>query len=287
MIGPLDEVSNRVSVVYTPILDPATSPPTMGSQSVTTILDDANSQRLYGVLEEVIQGGQRLDDGTTNNAERLRDTALEELRAPKTTGDLALADVGTFGLELNLKGYAHRLNKYIVQVTTLGTTTVTQRILDALGADPNGMYSPDYGQITVNPWLAERYEDDSRYAKTVIDEIVVLGDVIDQPYYFGVYRDLICKYFPEPVGIEYEYDLMDNDRAVRLYASEEPLPAWSVFPGKWMFIKNFHAHNREIVEFRTDPRFMFIQSVQVTAPDEILLQGTRSGRLAQLLAKGA
>jgi len=113
--GPLVDIVNRVSVEYTPIIDPDSSTPTTGTQTETVIAEDAASQAKYGIIERIVSGGTLLDDGITNDAEYVRDAFLEENREARSSHEISLTpgDGGEIILNLECRGYMDWLDLYV------------------------------------------------------------------------------------------------------------------------------------------------------------------------------
>jgi len=281
--GPLMDVVNRGSVVYTPILDATTTPPTEGSESTTTIADDAASQALYGILEGVIAGGRLLDDGTTDDAEMLRDTYIQENKDPQTGEDLDLTGGQATVVTLDLLGYVHRLQKWIYQDVTAATVQVDAKIPLVIAADPNGMFSA--GTIDANALLASRHEDDNRTAWDVLQELVSLGDAASNRYTLGVYGGQEINYNVVPTTAEYQHSIASNEMQVETYGSGSRVYPWDVLPAQWLFLNDFLAGRGLPSTMRDDPRFMFIESVRYTAPNGLQLSGQKVSRLPQMLAR--
>jgi hypothetical protein len=80
------DVGNRISVVYTPILDATVDPPVVGVRQPTAIAEDSDSQDRYGIVEKVLSGGTCFQA----DAERYRDTFLAENALPQTGETLAI-----------------------------------------------------------------------------------------------------------------------------------------------------------------------------------------------------
>jgi hypothetical protein len=282
--GPLMDVANRISVTYTPILDATTTPPTMGTQTTTTIAENATSQARYAILESVIDGGRLLDDGTTDAAAQLRDTYLAEMANPESTEELGLGTSSEPSVTVEILGYAHWLQRFVVQDLTATTIAINTKIQNALGADPNGLFSTDYTRIDSNPFLIPRYEDDNRMAWDVIQEAVEIGDASDNRYTFGIYNDRRAVYTAMPTSVAYQHRIASPNMDVLTLAGTLVDP-WNVLPARWLFLPDFMVGLTPATTMREDPRYMFIESVQFTAPDQIQISGSRVSTIPQMLAK--
>lgn len=285
--GPLMDVVNRGSVVYTPILDATTVPPIEGVETTTTIYDDATSQAAYGILEGVISGGKLLDDGTTDDAVTLRNTYIEENKYPQSSEDLDLSGGREATVQLDLLGYVHRFQKYIYQDTTTATVQIDAKIPLVIAADPNGLFSTDYLQIATNATLTSRYEDDNRIAWDVLTQMVSLGDTASNRYTLSVYGNQRITYAVVPTTAEYQHSIISEDIQIEIYGRGTKVDPWDVLPARWLFLNDFLAGRGIPTTLRDDPRYTFIESVTYTAPNIVQISGQKVSRLPQMLARFA
>jgi len=283
--GPLLDIANRVSVVYSPILDATTAPPLEGSETTTTIADDATSQTAYGILEAVVSGGKLLDDGTTDDAAQLRDVYLEENKDPQTSEDLDFSSGATATVQLDLLGYVHRLGKWIYQDMTAATVQIDTKIALFPAADPNGLLSTDVSQIAANAALTSRYEDDNRMAMDVLNEDVSLGDVANNRYTLGLYADQRITYAATPTTAAYQHDILDQAMRVETYGNGATVDPWDVLPARWVFLYSFLPGRGQPAALRDDPRFLFIESVRFSAPSTVQISGQKVSRIPQMIAR--
>ena len=288
--GPLMQVANRASVTYTPILNAATNPPTVGTQTTTTISDDDDSRALYGVFETVLSQGQLLDDGTTDEAEQIRDTFLAESAWPQSSEELGLGDTSQPSITLECLGYVHRMQRYVMQDTTAATVVIsnddgTGKLQLAIADDPNGMFPADYSRMDDNLFLTSRYENSNRMAWDVISELVGVGDVNDTRYTFGVYDGRVVTYAAVPTGIAYQHRIADAGMRLERYGSNQEVMPWLVRPARWLFLPDFLPGRSDTAVLRRDPRHVFVETVRYTAPWGLQISGDKIGRLDQLLAK--
>jgi hypothetical protein len=286
--GPLLDIGNRVSATYTPILDATTIPPVKGSQTVTLITEDTTSQGQYGIIEKIISAGEALDDGTTNEAEQKRDTYLQENAYPKTSEDVDLGRSSAPTVSLELMGYVHWLNVYTVNNTTTATVALSTKIEDALGDDPNGLFSTDYADIESNAFLVSRNEEADRTAWTVIQELVTVGDANDNRATFGVYKDQKAKYqiHDSDQSTKYQHRIASSEQQLETYGTGTLVRPWDAVPAEWVFFPDFLVGRTQSSDRRLDPRYMFIESVRYTHPYGLQLQGGATETLPQMLSKG-
>lgn len=289
--GPLIDICNRASVVYTPIIDTSVAPPITGVEKSTIIAEDTNSQSKYGIIEKVLSGGQLLDDGTTNEAEDYRDRFLDENREPDTSDKgISLGNSGDPAIQLEILGYYAWLGLYIYSSVTTGTTTVSAKMQTILGADPNGIFSTNYSNIEANNLLVTNYDNSNRTAKTIIEEMFKRGnDTTDERRIFGVFENQRIYYNTIPSDFTYYYKLSNRDQNIRLFKNGESgavIQPWDVMPGKWLFIGDFlPGRFTNSTNKKADPRAMFIESVSFTAPHGLSLNGIGVSELPQYLAK--
>lgn len=283
--GPLLDITNRVLVVYTPILDATTAPPLEGSETVTALANDTASQASFGILEDVVSGGKLLDDGTTDDATQLRDVYITENKDPQTSEDLDFSSGGTATVQLDLLGYVHRFSKWIYEDVTAATVQIDTKLQLVLAADPNGMFSTDYSQIGTNNALTSRYENDNRMAWDVLGEEVALGDVANNRYTLGVYGNERITYAATPTTPAYQHDILDQAMRVETYGDAATVDPWDVLPARWMFLYSFLPGRGQPAALRTDPRFLFIESVRFTAPNAVQVSGQKFSRIPQMLAR--
>lgn len=285
--GPLLDVNNRVSVMYSP-KDVSVFPPISGATTETTIANDTESQKRYGILEAVLSGGTILDDGTTNWADVMRDKHIDEFRFPSTTDKgVSLGDESEPSVTIDVLGYYYFLSKYAYNSTTPATTTLSAQLQTILGADPNGVISTDYSQIEANALIVPIGEDRNRFADTIIKELITLGnDVDDTRRIFGVYNDQRVRYYNIPTEFEYEIALRDPTQNIHLFGNGPIVEPWNVEAGKWLFISDFLIGRVPAnTELKNDPRAMFIESVSYSTPFGLSLNGIKVSELPQLFAK--
>ncbi len=288
--GPVMQIANRVSVTYAPVLDATTTPPTLGVQQSTTVVDNNDSRALYGVLEAVLSQGQLLDDGTTDEAAQIRDTYLAENAWSQSSEDLGLLDTSQPSITLDCLGYVHRFQRYVMQDTTAATVQIsnnagTGKLQYAIADDPNGMFPADYSEMENNAFLTSRYENTNRMAWDVITELVGVGDVNDSRYTFGIYDGRIATYAAIPTDIEYQHRIGDAAMRLERYGSGQEIMPWLARPARWLFLPDFLTGQTPSTTMRRDPRHIFIEGVRYSAPWNVQIGGSKVGRLDQMLAK--
>jgi hypothetical protein len=282
--GPLINIANRVSVMYTPIIDNDVDPPVTGTPTETIIVEDTDSQEKYGVWEKVVSTGNVLDA----DAEFLRDLYLVENAYPDGNCTIALGqDSGTMNITVSCRGYIDWFGYAYNQTTTFVSITVTEKLEAVIDADPNNLFSSTASSTTIdnNMVLAVSGEDQNRTAKTIIDELVSYGGGSDDRWLFGVYENRLIHFNQAPTNVEYVYYLVENNQRIET-ATGEVIPPWDVVPGKWVSMLDF-MYGSAVTEddAHGDPRSFFIEQVDYTAPDTVSITGQKVRKLPQYLAK--
>ena len=179
----------------------------------------------------------------------------------------------------------HRLGGWIYQDTTAATVQIATKIGLFPAADPNGLLSTDVSQIAANAALTSRYEDDNRMALDVLNEEVALGDVANNRYTLGLYANQRITYAATPTTAAYQHDILDQVMSVETYGDASTVDPWDVLPARWMFLYSFLPGRGQPAALRTDPRFLFIESVRFTAPNAVQVSGQKFSRIPQMLAR--
>lgn len=278
--GPLMDIANRVTVWYS-LLDTTLIPPTSGVSLPTTIIEDTTSQSKYGIVEKTLSVGSL----ETSDAEQIRDTFLAENAWPETGKSLNLGGAASeASISVNCLGYTYWLDTYPYSDNISGTRTITQKIQDIMGADPNVLFSTDYSKIATNNLLVPRYDAEERTAWAIIKALVARGDINDNRYTFGIYNDQVAYYDAIPTDIEYYQRLADPSQRVETPFGQWVKP-WDVRAGKWLLFPDFLIGKIQPPNIRLDQRAMFIESLTYTMPWSLSLTGGKVGTLAQRLAR--
>lgn len=279
--GPLMEVRNKVKVVYSTVRY-NTNPPIGGQSTETPWVSDTASQALYGILEEVLSGGQMAD------AESLyvRGLYLAENAYPKGVGDLSVgagAEAATITLEC--LGYVHWFNAWHYTASGTGTQTASAKVNAVIAADPNGFAQQgNPSRVSTNSITVPVVERDDRTAWTVLKDLVTRGDGADNRWLLGMYENRIVHYNAIPTTLDYQYRLRDPGQEVYTVQGVRVAP-WDMRPGKWLYRLDFLVGRTPDPTLQQDPRAQFVEAVEYTAPFGLQLKGGRVDRLAQRLAR--
>lgn len=283
--GNLTDVCNRCLVLYTPIIDwdPESGEPITGVATETIIAEDEDSQKKYGIWEQAISGGVLLPE----DAEYLRDVYLNENKDPVITHSPTIFSEGGSDVVITLscRGYIDWLNNYIYTNDAPTSTTVEDKIIDVLDADPNNIISTDQTAIEVNGVLVSAFEDQNRTASTIINEAVAMGDIYGNRWLFGIYEDRKPVYKAIPDTLEYyTYISSESQRVTNL--GNGTIASYAIRPGKFTMIKDVVMGKLTIyTQLRVDERVMFIEQVEYEAPSKVDLRGSKVSTYAQLLAR--
>ena len=281
--GPLTELANRVYAVYSE-RDTTTDPPTVIPGMITVIVQDTDSQARWGIWEKAITCGETDAAG----AQYARDTWLAEYAEPIAADPRIVFEAGgQVSVSLDCLGYWAWMLAYPYQDLGTGTVTAQTKVLDILAADPNGVFSADHSQVDYNADLAPAYEDSGTPAWDVLKSLVARGDVFDERWTFGFYAGRVPYYKNIPAKERYQYRLADPSQRVETVVGGDVEP-WDVRPGEWLYQPDFLTGREQPLQAanrRTDPRYVFIESVRFRAPYTVEVTGTRVGKMAQILAR--
>jgi len=281
-LGPFMDISNRVTVVYS-IVDTSTTPPTTGIRTRTAVANDTDSQSLYGIIERIVSAGGAI----TTEAERARDSWLNERANPLSNSRDNVASSAGPSLSLDCLGYWHWFKLYVYnQTATSGDINLSDKIEDVVNAQLNSIFSTDFKDITENTFQVPDYDDKDRKAETILKQLQQLGDSSGNRYNIGCYANRMIKYEQAPTIYELQRRLTGNEGITdRLSSMIDP---WDVIAGKWIFYPDFLTGRIPPVTeatLRTDPRTTYIESVKFTAPWQVSITGDKTGELDQIMAQ--
>jgi hypothetical protein len=155
-----------------------------------------------------------------------------------------------------------------------------------LAANPNAVFSTVYANLAANTFAIPIEENNCKTAMEYIRQLVSIGDAASARYVFGFYEDRVAYYNAIPTTPEYQYQLSSGSQAVEMYADNSTVYPWDVRPAKWIFITDFLIGRvSSTTAIRDDPRMMFIESLNFTAPFSLQLQGAKVSTLPQRLAQ--
>ena len=278
--GPVLNIANNVALIYSTV-DTSVSPPITGQRATTAFSGDADSQTRYGVWETVLSaGGVSATEATT-----VRDVFLNENKDPQSSQRISLGQSGNIGLQLSCLGYYHLFKKYTYnQIANTGTDDLSDVLAAIIAADPNSIFSTSTSKITANTLQVKQYLNDNATAWSLIQGLVARGDSSDNRYIFGIYNERIPEYAAIPTDFEYQQRLSDPAQRIETPQGIEVKP-WDVKAGKWLFVPDFLIGKIQPSELRLDPRMIFIEQMTYTMPWNLQIQGGKTDKLSQKLAK--
>jgi hypothetical protein len=130
----------------------------------------------------------------------------------------------------------------------------------------------------------KQYLNDNAAAWSLIQGLVARGDSSDNRYIFGIYNGRVPTYEAIPTDFEYQQRLSDPAQRVETPQGIEVKP-WDVTAGKWLFVPDFLIGQVQPTDLRLDPRMIFIESLTYTMPWGLSIQGGKTDKLSQKLAK--
>ena len=282
-IGPLLDIGNKIAVSYTPI-DTSVDPPATGTETLTAFTDDTDSQALYGIIEKIIPGNsaKNASDAADILAKFLNDPAGPY---PATSRDSNLQGGGGPSVQLEILGYWHWLTTYYYTDIITGTRPRSTKITKLLAAEPNGIFSTDYSQITDNTDTIKRQDLGRETAQTIMLNINKTG-INNNRSFMGFYANRIFHYESVPTTYEYTQRLSDNRSIVNNV--ETMIKPWDVLPGKWIFYSDFLIGGtipNSLTTLQKDLRSGFIESVRYDAPYGLSINGVKLDDLGLFLEK--
>lgn len=291
--GPLSNLGNRVSAMYTPYMRKCTDlnvdpdcvddgEPITGTTTETPIVEDFYSQSKYGIWEKVLNIGE----AWPVDAEYIRDIFLTESAYPEGNPSLSLSsNEGDLSLKLSCRGYIDWLGYSYNYETDNLSDEVSDIIIQIVTAEPNGIFSTQHDKIDYNPIIIPRGTSENKTAATLIGDILALGGGNYDRWTFGVYGGRKFVYTSIPTDVEYVYYKTGRTQQVETMAGAVVEP-WDVLPCKWVAIPTFlTGFGIKIEDYRNDPRVFFGEEVSYTAPDQVTISGAKLRRLEQLLAQ--
>lgn len=276
-IGPLLDIANRVRLVHSFI---SAGGQDIGLRLSTDWADNTVSQDKYGIFERVLATG----GASIATAEQLRDQYLEENVNPPRSEEWTLGGGGV-SMELECAGYVRLMEHYVYNNATTGAQNLSVKLAAVLDAEPNGIFDSTNALIEANTLQVSTKDDTNRIAWNIIKELVAQGDASFNETIFGIYANQQAQYQAVVEQTDYLQALSDTAQQVTTPGGSVVEP-WYVLPGKWLRVTDFLIGRiPDTTELRDDPRFMYIESVQFTAPYSLSLRGGKIDKLPQRLAR--
>jgi len=278
--GPLTQAVNRAALVYSTV-NTSVTPPLVGGRAKTATVNHAESQARHGVLEAILSGGGMAD----TPAAQAVSTYLAENAWPRSSQTISSGSNRAPRVTLVCHGYYYWLDAYTYNDASSGTVTASQKILNAIAANPNSAWLPfDTANVGTNLLPVANYEDGDNTAWSIIKATVALGDSSSARWLFGVYENRRCYYQAIPTEVFYQQRI-GEPRSRVLTLAGTPVEPWDVRPGYWLFLPDFMIGYTSGSELRADPRYLFIESVEFAAPHSLTIRAGTVDTLGQRLAQ--
>jgi hypothetical protein len=276
-IGPLTDIANRVRLVHSFI---SAGGQDIGLRLSTDWTDNTTSQDKYGIFERVLSTG----GASTTTADQLRDQYLAENVNPPRSEEWTLGGSGV-SMELECAGYVRLMEHYAYNNATVGAQNLSVKLAAVIDAEPNNILTSANGIIEANTLQVASKDNENRIAWNIIKELVAQGDASFNETIFGIYAGRQAQYQAVVEQDDYLQALSDTAQQVTTPGGAVVEP-WYVLPGKWLRVTDFLIGRiPDTTELRDDPRYMFIESVQFTAPYSLSLRGGKIDKLPQRLAR--
>jgi hypothetical protein len=283
--GPLMDVVNRLTVTYSEVARSydTTSYTVGGDTLYTPTYNDTASQARWGILESMLSAGS-VYPGDIDYVPQAY--VADNNRPPVSQSIDPSASSGALSVSVNCRGYGAWLERYLYtdldDAYGTPTVTVTEKLADIIGDDPNGIFSTDYTKIATNATDITRYDDSYGTAKSAIEGVVKYGDASYNRYIWGVYNDRIFEYNAIPSTVEYIYDAAEEESVIRRLGGGGALEPWEIRPGRFVLINNLLPG----AEFDgsvplSDDRVMLIESVSYSAPYGLSISGGKFDTITQ------
>ncbi len=182
----IDNMFNRIYLRYSP-LDTSVSPP-VALAPQTLVVDDIDSQNLWGVKSAVIAGGERAD-ATVYDWGR---TVLKEKKDVPEGESVNTSRSSEPSLGVECRGYYHTLKwlPYIAAKTgRIQAHEVIQEILEFFNLTNQAWISQDFDWIDYNFRKARRGYDELKSCWDVIADIIREGGAGGERWVGGLYQN--------------------------------------------------------------------------------------------------
>lgn len=283
--GPLLSIANQVAVRYN-VVDTSTTPPTSNEQAWYGWAEQADSQARYGIAPKILSAG----DMTLASATAVATTWAQNEAWPKMSSDVALgAQAGQVQVQFQAAGYYMWLSYPYAQTAATGAILDSTKVAAILDADPNGFFTSANADISPSVAAAHnvaQYEGQDRAAWDLIAEC---GYLLDTNIYRSIARVGVGRHFTfQPAqgydaatgqgqDLDYLISLGESGHWQVRTANGALVRPWAVDAGTFAMLTDL-LPGRDFMNtvvpywWQQDPRLMFIERVQFTAPDQVQLQ---------------
>lgn len=254
----LDEMANRVSVVYT------------GAANAAAEVSPTNntvSQAIYGIKQDQIELGADATAATQRTV--LRNTILAQRAFPQTSVSMPMGNTNTVHLELI--GIFHTL-EWVKFFTTAATTAAFgTQVAAVVGVDPNGTTfynNADASQISANAATVTQQVRGQSYWE-YLQKIAEAGDGTNY-WLAGILptdpNTRTRRFYYRIQNANTEYTAYQKDGLKPRNTYGQPIAPWLIVPDRAIRVQD------TLVSFgsniSTDPRVTYIKSIQYDATSQ-------------------
>lgn len=270
-----DDLSNKIRVRYTNEVD--------NQSTISAAATDIDSQDRYGTFESVFSAGRT----SSALAIKIRDMLIDD-KAWTTLGQAYGQGGDSTVIQIECKGYIHRLNDVLYYSAETATETVRAnliRMLESLSAISYdaGVFSDDYANLETHDLQISRYDVNYRPALARIKELTSIGgDSDDIRRVFGIIENRLAYMQPIPTEVDYFQDTRTNQIRSK---SGALIPGYMVRPGKFVQLIDAIDPTDFNSDLRQNRSIMFAEQVTFTAPNQIQIGESQVENLSQKLAK--
>jgi hypothetical protein len=250
-------------------------------RTITTLAEDADSQWKYGEFEAILSTGERTQEQSDLLAAQFLADAKDPRQSIAVTGGGDANPTVTIGI----LGYYHLLDLYSYNSTATSSIDLDAHITNILAAEPNGVFGGVVHNISANAVQVNPYTVDDKTAKTLIFDMLPIGDSSGNLYNFGMYEDFRFTYeaVPDavPDNIAYTRSVRDRDSSIRT-SSGGTLEPFLVRPGRWLLVTDITLMDM-FTDLRDSPGAMLVESVSYTAPHGVSVSGAFISRASTVI----
>jgi len=277
----LREMANGIVVRYIPT-DPTTNPPTYGAETWTTPVDNAISQAKYGVKQKVfVPPSNKL---TNANAVQFANTLLTHYRMPIRSSTI-ISRSGEPSLQISCNGYMHTLDwQTYIQEALSGADNANIILSTIVSATNQGFIASQ--DFDTNTTQVQKYFSNFDTGYDLVQLISSFGDASFNRWLAYVLEDRILHY--KPISTTVDYFRRAEDARQEIHAPDgRVIPYWEVRPNHWIRTADMFPHTLSPANLKDDFQVMFIESVEWTEPDGLMLSGSPGDNLQVILARMA
>lgn len=232
----INDMVNRVYLRYKPITITGVTP--TPDLATTLVVDDLDSQAIWGIKSTIIKGGEMTDESAFAWAR----TILTTQSIPKVTEEINTSASAVPALQINCKGYLHTLQwlPFISEIS--GDTWVHQIIKDvaiAFNTINAGWVSTDFSWMDFNFRKDRRASTELKSCLAIIKEVVLRGGLGGERWILMMMQDrrLIFKPaedFKKLYGVTNLITRSRRDKKNRFYEEglDTPIAPWDMLPDR-------------------------------------------------------